>query len=351
MGLAVAATGRVDVPRESGAPSRGACRRRRAPTGFTTLASSQHPAIARSVTPFAPPGVFYDTSMADGEGVEHTTSWLTINPVKGCSVGCTYCFRVRWGASDQPVAAGSVDTLVDELIAHPAFVAHETPVSVNVSSTDSMLPTVRETTFRALELFEQRGLRNPFGLTTKLHIDNRFTARLAGLRHVRPIVFVSLAFLPWKAEPVPTRHRIANLRRLSTAGVPVVLYFRPIVEGWNDSDEILERAFRLGDQHCNAICVGGLRLSAEITANLASHGVLPRGLTSLGFHDKQLPAPLRQRIDALHRKLDLTVPIYDHTSCAVSRIIGIANYNELYRDPTRNCSSSCPRSQQVLCGR
>ena len=289
--------------------------------------------------------------MADGDGVEHTTSWLTINPVKGCSVGCTYCFRVRWGASDQPLPAGNVDTLIEELIAHPEFVAHETPVSVNVSSTDSMLPSVRQTTFRALELFEQRGLRNPFGLTTKLHIGARYVARLARLRHVRPIVFISLAFLPWEVEPVPIRHRISNMARLSELGIPVVLYFRPVVEGWNDSDAILMRALRLGEEHCEAICVGGLRMSAEISANLVASGAHPPYPTSRSFHDKPLPSTLRQRLDTLHGQLNLTVPVYDHTSCAVSLILGIANYNRLYTDPARNCASSCPGSQRVLCGR
>lgn len=264
-------------------------------------ASNHPPAASPAITPFTPSGLLYDSSMADGEGVEHTTSWLTINPIKGCSVGCAYCFRVRWGASDQPVSVRGVDELFEELVAHPDFVAHETPVSVNVSSTDAMLPSVRETTFRALELFEQRRLRNPFGLTTKLHIDDRYTARLAGLRYVRPIVFVSLAFLPWKAEPVPTRHRVANLRRLSAANVPVVLYFRPIVEGWNDSDRILERALRLGEQYCDAICIGGLRLSADIVANLVSRDALPPHMTGLGFHAKPLPTALRQRIDTLHQ--------------------------------------------------
>jgi DNA repair photolyase len=291
----------------------------------------------------------YDSSMAGDAKVEHTTSWLTINPVKGCSLGCAYCFRARWHPDAKPSVQYDVSEAIDELVRHPHFIPHETPVSINVSSTDAMLPSVRPITRRAIELLDQRGLRNPLGLTTKLRIPDQFLEFLTQLNFLRPIVFVSLAMLPKKIEPPPCRPRIENLKRLNEARVPSVLYYRPIIEGLNDSPQTIEQLLRIGDRHCEAICIGGLRVSPEIEAAMRETGLdLPAPKTR-GFHEKLLPESIERTINSVHRDLGLKVPVYRHTSCAVSKVIAHPNYNALYEDAANNCASTCPAAQEAIC--
>jgi DNA repair photolyase len=242
-----------------------------------------------------------------------------------------------------------VSDAIEELVNHPLFVPHQTPVSINVSSTDALLPQVQHSTFKAIELLESKRLCNPFGVTTKLSIPVDRINFLKSLKHVRPIIFVSLALLPRNIEPVPVQPRIENLKKLKVAGIPSVLYFRPIVPGWNDSSETIQELLSLGETYCAAICIGGLRVSPEIESALTEAGVPIPSNTPSGFHSKSIEHTIETRIFEIYDRLGLRVPLFKHTSCAVSEIMKWPNYNTLYLDAERNCTKTCPQSQQHRC--
>ena len=162
---------------------------------------------------------------------------------------------------------------------------------------------------------------------------------------------MSLALLPSHIEPVPIAPRVRNLKILSRSRVPCVLYFRPIVKGWNDSRAKIRRLLNLGERYCDAISIGGLRLSPEIASALEDARIAPPADLSPNFHVKELPDSLERRILAEYRNLRLTVPLFKHTSCAVSAILKMPNYNMLYRYPAKFCVSTCPPSQQRRCAR
>jgi len=298
--------------------------------------------------PFSDSRYYRDSSMFLGEVVEHTTTWLTINPYKGCPLKCAYCFRVRWGANDRPANQVDVETAVYELLSHPKFIPHSTPISVNISSTDALLPEVRESTIKVIEILEQRRLRNPFGITTKLAIPDQFVDLLASLVFLRPIIFISLAFIPDHIEPVPIEPRVQNFQKLSRTKIPVVHYFRPLVTGWNDSDDILCRGLLLGESYANAICIGSLRMSGEIAAELKEVGVDVSRFHD-NFHEKRFESDIEQRVLSMYKKLGMTKPLFKHTSCAVSFLLKMHNYNHLFKYPEKNCVSTCPEVQQNRC--
>lgn len=291
---------------------------------------------------------YRDSSMYMGSIVEHTNSWLTINPYKGCSLKCAYCFRAKWGASDTPLLETDVETAVEQLVAHPDFLPHITPVSINISSTDALLPVAQGSTFRAIQLLESKRLRNPFGLTTKLSLAQSRLEFLESLQFVRPIVFVSLAMIPRNIEPIPVKPRIRTLQSLSKSKIPCVHYFRPIVEGWNDSEATIRAVLDIGNDYADAICIGSLRLSPEIRHELQRINVHLPGDTN-HFHKKTLGGGIEERILEAYSQIGATVPMFKHTSCAVSYLMDISNYNQLYRSPARNCLPSCPAHQQRLC--
>jgi len=297
---------------------------------------------------FSPDGTHKDTSMFMGAVVEHLTSWLSVNPYKGCSLNCAYCFRAKWHPDNRPSEIYSVREAMLQLVSHPLFVSDITPVSINNSSTDPLLPAVRKGTFEAIRFMEDRKFKNPFVVITKLAFSDAELKLLESLEYVRPIIFASLSFIPGNIEPAPVSPRIRNIQNLSAAKIPVVMYYRPIVKGWNDSEEIMTRALLLGQQYCRSICIGGLRMSPEIRSELEKAGVNP-GYESNDFHEKYFTEEIQQRLFGLYRKLNLTVPVFKHSSCAVSNILGGPNYNLLFENPGKNCTTSCPIAQQNLC--
>jgi DNA repair photolyase len=298
--------------------------------------------------PFSSEDFHRDSTMFGDQLVEHLTSWLTINPYKGCSLGCAYCFRARWYPSNEPEQVQDVVEAVEALIQHPAFRANETPVSINNSSTDPLLPAVRKSTFKAIELLELKRLRNPFSLISKLELKQAEIEFLENLRFVRPIMFVSLSLIPRHIEPTPIAPRLRNLQKLSETRIPCVLYFRPVVKGWNDSPEIIEAALTIGQTYCDAICIGSLRVSPEIRMELSKRGVQIETYKN-DFHLKNFSSDIENRILRTYEQMKLGIPLFKHSSCAVSYILRTANYNLLFKNPDKNCLRTCPALQQNLC--
>jgi hypothetical protein len=95
--------------------------------------------------------------------------------------------------------------------------------------------------------------------------------------------------------------------------------------------------------------MGGLRLDEAIARSITEAGEpLPFDVPEV-WGEKTLPRELRERILRVHDEVCPTVPLYDHTSCAVSLAMEITNYNALRRrDPTA-CSPSCPARQLLRC--
>lgn len=289
-----------------------------------------------------------DSTMFRDQLVEHLTSWLTINPYKGCSLKCGYCFRANWHESSVPEQLSSVTECMQSLLAHSSFIKDMTPISINNSSTDPLLPQVKNSTFEAIEYLEQLELTNPFIIISKLALKPEDIDRVKALKFIRIIFFASLAFIPKHIEPSPIKPRIQNLINLQQAGIPTVVYFRPIVKGWNDSIELITKALETAQAYSNAICIGGLRMSPQIRTELSKLDIHVDDFPD-DFHEKQFQKSIESDIYSIYTHLKLTVPLFKHSSCAVSHLIGINNYNLLYKNKEKNCTKTCPIEQQLKC--
>lgn len=301
-----------------------------------------------NLLPFTQHDQICDSSLPHGV-VEHTTSWLSINPIIGCSLECAYCFRHKWGAPDKPIVNSNVAESVDRLISHPEFKANITPITVNISSTDAMLPTVKATTFECMSRLDGAGYSNVFGITTKCGISEKDISFLTSLQNLRVVVLVTYSAMPRKVEPYPARPRINGLRLLAEAGLPRILYYRPIVPGWNTDSASIRKVLSIGRDYAQAMSMGGLRISPEIRANIERKGLqIPNGHDE--FHEKLLPSVIQRRINGIYENLGSNVPLYKHTSCAVSYAFDLPNYNNLFEKPLKNCTRTCPVAQQRRCG-
>jgi DNA repair photolyase len=174
----------------------------------------------------------------------------SVNPYRGCAHGCAYCYA---RPSHEYLGFGSGTDFERRIVIKPrapellkaAFDKRSWQGELLVFSgiTDCYQPIEAryELTRRCLEVC--RDYQNPVHIITKGTLVERDIDVLREL-HARASVGVSISVTFWDAEvarsiepyvPAP-RRRIETIRRLSEAGIPVVVHVAPVIAGLSDRD-------------------------------------------------------------------------------------------------------------------
>jgi DNA repair photolyase len=186
----------------------------------------------------------------------------SLNPYRGCEHGCIYCYSrpfheyLGFSAGLDFETKIMVKADAPELLRRELMSPKWQPVWVAMSGvTDCYQPIERKLriTRRCLEVFAE--FRNPVGIVTKNHLVVRDADILGELaRHQATAVCVGVttldAELAGRMEPRTTRPegRLAAIRELSAAGIPVGVLVAPIIPGLTDHEmpAILEAAREAG---------------------------------------------------------------------------------------------------------
>ena len=144
-------------------------------------------ASGRTFVPLLTPAERASLSTRAGQVVEYRKSGLSLNHVMGCPLDCAYCIRHAYGAWDlrAPRAVMSDVDAVTELLAHPYFRVHRTPVQIFNRATDPFLPRVKDHLFAVLEDLDARGLTNHVLVITRYRVREEDCERLTRLSHLR----------------------------------------------------------------------------------------------------------------------------------------------------------------------
>jgi hypothetical protein len=312
----------------------------------------------------------------DSDGVEPVwphAGMLILNPILGCSFGCVYCFRadeqresVDWFLNGKPTKVISEETVVDRLARHPLFVPGVTQLGLHTATTEPFLPTVRESTFRILELLEERGWRNDVMIITKHFISEADVARLASFTSFQILLFLTHSAAPVEMEALGARPGFTRRKRetveylLAQPRLAAAHYYRPIVPGWNDSEEQIAEALTFGEP-LGVTVVGGLKEIPNLPEISQRRG-LRVPVVATGDEHKHFPPELVDRILAVHQRLGLTSTIVGDQSCGLtvllSRLRGSAVPNveavRMYDAATGRrpkCMGRCPAEQLAACER
>jgi DNA repair photolyase len=201
----------------------------------------------------------------------------SINPYQGCEHGCVYCYARPSHAyldlspgldfETKLFAKPNAAELLRAELAKPGYVCDPIALGAN---TDPYQPIEREwkVTRAILEVLAETG--HPFSIVTKSALVERDLDLIAPMaaRNLA-CVYVSVTTLdrrlartlePRAAAP---QRRLATIRTLSQAGVPVGVMTAPIIPQLNDRDleAILEAAAAAGARHAGWVL---LRLPREV---------------------------------------------------------------------------------------
>jgi DNA repair photolyase len=174
----------------------------------------------------------------------------SINPYRGCTHGCVYCYARPFHEYLGLSAGLDFETRIfvkedaPELLRRELASPRWVPQVVSVSGvTDPYQPVERRLglTRRCLEVFAD--FRNPVAVVTKSHLVARDRDLLADLARDRAaVVYLSLttldADLARRMEPRATapEGRLAAIAELASAGVPVGVLTAPVIPGLNDHE-------------------------------------------------------------------------------------------------------------------
>src|SRR5437899_154980 len=174
----------------------------------------------------------------------------SINPYRGCEHGCIYCyarpFHEYLGFSSGLDFESKIMVKEDapKLLRHELSSPKWKPQMIAISGvTDCYQPVERKLklTRGCLEVLAE--FRNPVGIVTKNCLITRDTAVLSELaKYQAAQVFISLTTLDPELRKVmeprtsPPAARLAAIRDLSQAGVPVGVLLAPMIPGLTDHE-------------------------------------------------------------------------------------------------------------------
>jgi DNA repair photolyase len=284
--------------------------------------------------------------------VGYRKSGLSLNHIIGCPLDCGYCVRHFWGNFEHktPRLLCDDDQAVGLLTGHHAFRPHTTPIQLLNKATDPFLPGVRPHLFNVLHALDERGYTNHVLIITRFKVTAADMDALESLRHLRvTLLFTYSGITDPRVEPIArsqitvTSIQTACSRKRRTG---VVLYWRPIVPGWNDQPATMARVLDTA-HHADAIVFTGYYHKPQNAAYLREQGVaLPYG--DQDYHRrKAMPAELDAAVVGGWRASGIATPLFRKTSCGVAYAHAAPDYNGHWG--VREICDICPATQQRRC--
>jgi DNA repair photolyase len=289
--------------------------------------------------------------------IEYRKSGLSLNHIVGCPLDCGYCVRHLFDNFQMktPRALMRDEDAVHLLVSHRFFQRDVTPIQVFNRATDPFLQAVKPHTFRVLEHLDALGLRNHVLVITRWHVTSHDCERLNQLANLRVTLLVTHSGIDHPGiEPVDSQIAARSLQVAyqHAERYRVVLYWRPLVPGLNDTDAHIARARELS-RFAHAVVFTGLFYRAQIQAYYRELG-LPEPYQDTARR-KVLPAELERRIltafgqqgpDGL-RADPAGAALFRKTSCGVAYAHRVADYNGHYG--IRELCDICPVGQLHRC--
>ena len=299
--------------------------------------------------------------------VSQHVAWISVDPVRGCPARCAYCYLqpldLVQKAPDQMQLEPSS---IYEYLQHFKFFdkgqfdipAVQIPVAFGNYTDICLTPKNRDFLLRLLEEHQHRMPDVPVCIPTKAVLRDDFLASIDSLG-IKVVFFISLSFLPSEFEKgtAPSERRLENFGNISRfKNLRAVHYWRPITSiNVPDQETAQWRLEQLKEAGAQVSVINGLAFGAklqEIFSTDTANPLHPYFVNTVENKTRECTIFEPEILSAILRAAqDLTYPVYEKTSCAVSLILKQRNYNAIFRAThERKClSCTCPAAQREIC--
>jgi DNA repair photolyase len=277
---------------------------------------------------------------------QHIKSGLSINTHFGCSLGCAYCILTSLSNVAEPKKIAEVSELEDLLFnSNDYYLKDKTTLMVN-NVTDPFLPQVSESTYEVLDMLVKNNVKSPVIMITKLsptHDLKRYLGKL------NLIVFYTFSGLE---PPIEIRPMKLTIKRMNdfVSKVPFEMryhYFRPMIEGVNDKDEVIRRVIGGVHDKFRGTVAGGLRVLPKSRAKLAEKGRVVLIERNYDKAHKFLAEGITQRIWKIRDEIAPDYPLFRHTSCVIATHIGEPEaLGQIFKE--NQCDPRCSQHEKCL---
>jgi DNA repair photolyase len=276
--------------------------------------------------------------------IQYLKSFLSVNTHVGCNLGCEYCIIRAFNLPSYPKKIASPEEVFN-LLTRNLYFSDKTPITIN-NKTDPLLPSVKESTFGLLKLFNDYNLKNPIVIISKLKYTKEEINLLEGL-NLNIYHFTSYSGLGYPIEKVKKTIQEDNIRLLSQTTIKSIHYWRPIIQSVNDEYKILEKMLNFVADKCDASVVSGIRLPAKVVENLRKLGI---NLTFEEYYSehKKLDENTKKFILQMAEEECPDYPVFFHTSCVLSYFENEPDYQLNYLKNGLHCNPSCKNRELCI---
>lgn len=290
---------------------------------------------------------------------------FSIDPWKGCPLNCAYCHvqgcyvdLKNWTNCYYPVKRSrfTEKEIVESLVCHKWFIPHRSIISIGTSSTEPFFDDLMiRSTLSVMQAFVDLGYRNPFWIVTKAGFPGeKYITDFSKILNAGNQILVSICWSnnPSYIEPFQT-NRFRNIQIARALGIHINWYLRPLCDEWNANDEKLEYIFSKAkryEPYLDNITPGGLRWTEGVEFGIWA--VHDQEMPKLKKSDnvKTLSKKTMKTLSILSNKEFPKKPLYYKSSCALSHMLQIPNFNLVDQFSYDYClASHCPESQRKLC--
>ena len=269
---------------------------------------------------------------------EYLKSYYSINSYIGCTINCGYCFLAPIKIVPMiPIKVIEEEELIKEMLNDIYFEKDKTVLSLNNRTDPFISKEVKESTFKLLDIMEKIGLKNIVTITSKGLLTEEDAKRLDNYKNIRITIIVTYNGIPLNIQPISQVNQETTMKNVSKCqNVNLLHQFRPIIPGVNDDEVTIRRIVGYAKQYCNATVYQGIRVNEYIKERLEERNYTYDG--NIGDSHKQKS----ENTDLIFKQLseeDLNYHIFDHTSCALSTLYGMSDYNLHYTK--KDCSQLC----------